>query len=90
MFDPQARRVQDPPIKALQEHKDEAKADMQEVPSRIVGFLNDLSNKVVKMEKNMQTQQSMDANQRQFQHKKTLPTCGQARGTKDPNIDDGH
>jgi hypothetical protein len=43
---------------------------MEELPSKIVGLLNDLSNKVVKMEKNMQTQQSMHANQRQFQHKK--------------------
>jgi hypothetical protein len=63
LFDPQARKVQDPPVKGLQEPKEEVASDREELPSKIVDLLNDLSNKVVKMEKNMQTQQNMHANQ---------------------------
>jgi hypothetical protein len=63
LFDPQARRPQDTPIKGLQEPKEEVAADKEEFPSKIVDLLNELSNKVVKMEK-------MHANQRPFQHKK--------------------
>jgi hypothetical protein len=36
LFDPQARRVKDPPIKGLQEPKEEVEASREESPSKIV------------------------------------------------------
>jgi len=62
LFDPQARKVQDPPIKGLREPKEEVASDRKELPSKIIDLLNDLNNKVVKMEKNVQNQQNMHAN----------------------------
>jgi hypothetical protein len=83
LFDPQARKTQDSQGKALQEPKAEQETNKEEFPSKIVGLLNDLSNKFVKMEKNMQTQQSMHANQRHFQHKKPFQN---AKKPEEPKI----
>jgi hypothetical protein len=83
LFDPQARQVEDPPVKGLQEHKDEVEVDREELHSNIVGMLNDLRKKIMKMDKKMRTQQNMHANQRNFQHKNPFQ---HAKKPKEQNI----
>jgi hypothetical protein len=53
LFDPQERKTQDSQGKVLPEPKVEHETDKEVLPSKIVGLLNDLRNKFVKMEKNM-------------------------------------
>jgi len=70
LFDPHARRVQDPQAKGLPEPKEEVEANKEELPAKIFDLLHDLSNKVVKMEKNMQSQQNVHTNQKSFQQRR--------------------
>lgn len=67
LFDPQARRTQDPSTQALHIPKEEIEAD---IGTKLLGLMSDFSNRLVKVEKNTQTQQNLFPNQRQFPPKK--------------------